>query len=171
MASNKKPRKKYHSKGVRADMLWMFAGMGTAHSDNLKRNQVMTHMAMADMAKGEGTREQWNRVVGAINLANIICEQGIGDEYRYETTAAIDALLAVGIRAAKNGDRFVFTGDELKAVNAALSVHDAQLENMRGIDVNRASDELIRREKHRINSTTVMDELAKESARMASATA
>lgn len=164
-ARAKKPRNKpYHPKGAASNVLAIFGGMGATHRDRLIQEQIKSHSALANMAKGTGAREDWNRIVGAINIANIMCEQGVGDEYRQITIAARDAMLAVGKRAVRNNDRFVFTGPELRAVSDALEVHDTQLENCRAIDVDRASDEVIRRERHRINSTSVMREIRKESA-------
>jgi hypothetical protein len=142
----------------------VFGGMGSAHGEHLRELQIKNHLAMAEMAQGRGTREQWNQIVGAINMANILCEQGIGDEFREKTIDARNAMLAVGKRAVKNGDRFVFTGAELQAINEALDCHDAQLENSRAIDVDRAAMEVERRVRHRINSTSVMREIRKEAA-------
>jgi hypothetical protein len=142
----------------------VFGGMGSTHIEHLRELQIKNHLAMAEMAQGRGTREQWDQVVGAINMANVMCEHGIGDEFREKTIAARNAMLAVGKRAVQNEDRFVFTGDELKAINEALDCHDAQLENSRAIDVDRAAMEVERRVRHRINSTSVMRELGKEAA-------
>lgn len=162
----KKPRNKaYKPKYVARNVLAsVFGGMGSSHSDHLRTLQIKNHAAMVEMAQGRGTREQWNLIVGAINIANIMCEQGIGDEFRAKTIAARDSLLAVGKRAVKNDDRFVFTGPELQAINEALDCHDAQLENSRAIDVDRAAEEVERRVRHRINSTSVMREIRKEAA-------
>lgn len=163
----KKPRnKKYQGpKYVCRNVLsTVFGGMGSSHAEHLRELQIKNHLAMAEMAQGRGTREQWNQIVGAINMANVMCEQGIGDEFRAQTIAARDAMLAVGKRAVKNNDRFVFTGDELQAINAALDCHDAQLENSRAIDVDRAAMEVERRVRHRINSTSVMREIRREAA-------
>jgi hypothetical protein len=156
--------KKYTPKGVTTNPLSIFGGMSDTHRDHLRRVQVQNHMAMAEMAQGRGSREQWNRIVGAINIANVMCEMGIGDEFREITITARDALLAVGKRAVLNGDRFVFTGPELQAVNAALDCHDAQLENSRSIDIDRAADTVKHRVRHRINSTSVMREIRREAA-------
>jgi hypothetical protein len=165
MSRAKKPRNKaYRPKGISDNPLSIFGGMGSSHADHLRRVQTMNHLAMVDMTQGRGTREQWNRIVGAINIANVMCEQGIGDEFRSITLAARDALLEVGKRAVKNDDRFVFTGEELRAVNEALACHDAQLENVRAIDVDRAAIEVERRVRHRINSTSVMREIRREAA-------
>jgi hypothetical protein len=161
----KKPRnKKYRPKGCTSNVLSIFGGMGDTHREHLRRLQVKNHMAMAEMAQGRGTRGQWNQIVGAINIANVMCEMGIGDEFRQATLSARDALLAVGKRAVGNNDRFIFTGPELQAVNEALDCHDAQLENSRAIDVDHAAIEVQRRVRHRINSTSVMREIRKEAA-------
>jgi hypothetical protein len=163
----KKPRnKKYQGPKYvcRNVFATVFGGMGDTHIEHLRDLQIKNHLAMVEMAQGRGTREQWNLIVGAINISNIMCEQGIGDEFREKTIAARNAMLAVGKRAVMNGDRFVFTGDELKAINEALDCHDAQLENSRAIDVDRAAMEVERRVRHRINSTSVTRELGKEAA-------
>ena len=140
----------------------VFGGMAGTHVDHLRTLQVKNHLALAEMAQGRGNREQWNLIVGAINIANVMCEQGIGREFRQQVLAARDAMLEVGKRAVRNEDRFVFTGPELCAVREALECHDAQLENTRAIDVDRAAMEVERRVRHRIDSTSVKRELAME---------
>jgi hypothetical protein len=164
MSKSKKPRKQYRPKGYCENPLGIFGGMGQTHADHLRRIQTLNHLAMADMAQGRGNREQWNRIVGAVNIANVMCEMGIGDEFRHAVLNARDALLNVGKRAVLNADRFIFTGAELTSINQALDCHDAQLENVRAIDVDRAADEVMRRVRNRINSTSVMREIRKEAA-------
>jgi hypothetical protein len=162
--TKKRPKKKYVPKGTCDNPLGILGGMGSAHHGHLRKVQGLNHLALAEITQGRGTREHWNRVTGALNIANVMCEQGIGDEYRHVILAARDALLAVGKRAVLNNDRFVFTGDELKAVNEAMDVHDAQLENSRAVDIDKAADEVERRLRHRINSTSVKRELQKTAA-------
>lgn len=142
----------------------VFGGMSGTHLDHLRTLQVKNHLALAEMAQGRGNRAQWDLLIGAINIANVMCEQGIGDEFRQVTIAARDAMLAVAKRALKSNDRFVFTGPELCAVREALECHDAQLENVRAIDVERAASEVERRVRHHINSTSVQREMEKEAA-------
>jgi len=161
----KKPRnKKYRPKYVARNVLTtVFGGMSGDHVDHLRLIQIRSHKALADMAQGTGTREGWDLLVGAINMANVMCEQGIGDEFRQVTIAARDALLEVGKRIVKL-DRVIMKGDELTAIREALECHDAQLENVRAIDVERACREVDRRVRHHINSTSVVRELAREAA-------
>lgn len=161
----KKPRnKKYRPKYVARNVLTtVFGGMSGDHIEHLRLIQIRSHKALADMAQGAGTREGWDLLVGAINMANVMCEQKIGDEFRGATIAARDALLEVGKRIIKL-DRVILKGDELGAIREGLACHDAQLENVRAIDVERACREVDRRVRHHINSTSVVRELAREAA-------
>ncbi|ATQ77863.1 hypothetical protein CR152_27690 [Massilia violaceinigra] len=161
----KKPRnKRYVPKPVSLNPLSeVFGGLSGDHADHLRVLNIRNHAAMAALTTGTGGREEWDLLVGAINIANVMCEQGIGDEFRAATIAGRDALMAVGKRGATTG-RFLFRGDELAAMNHALACHDAQLENVRAIDVDRASNEVMRRIRHNINSTNVRAELARDAA-------
>lgn len=162
MAGNKKPRKPHRVKGASPNVLVdVFGGMGTAHANHLRTIQIRNHRSLAEMAQGRGTREQWDLLVGAANMANVLCEQGIGDEGRAVTIAARDALLEVGKRIVTKG-RVLMKGDELNAIRAGLEWHDTQLENIRAIDVERAYNEVQRRIRGRINSTSVARELRAE---------
>jgi len=159
-----KRNKKYVPKYVARNVLsTIFGGMSGDHAEHLRTIQIRNHCALAEMAQGRGTREQWDELVGAANMANVMCEQGIGNEYRAITIAARDALLEVGKRIVKT-ERVILKGDELNAIREGLLCHDAQLENVRAIDVERACREVERRVRHRINSTSVQREIALEAA-------
>lgn len=163
MARPKKPRtKRYVPKYVSVNpMSTFFGGMSGDHADHLRVLNVKNHAAMAAIVTGTGSRDHWDLLVGAMNMANVMCEQGIGNEFRAATIAGRDALCEVGKRAVKTG-RFLFSGDEMATMNEALACHDAQLENIRAIDVDRAADEVLRRIRHGVNTTNVQAELAKE---------
>lgn len=158
----KKPRKKYVPKHVSTNpMSDYFGGLSGDHANHLQRLKIRNHGAMAAMTTGAGTRTDWDLIVGAINMANVMCEQGIGNEFRPKTLAARDAMVEVGKRAIQTG-RFLFKGDELGVLNEFMEIHDAQLENIRAIDVERASDEVLRRIRHGINTTNVRAEVERE---------
>jgi hypothetical protein len=160
----KKRNKKYRPKGCANNVLSIFGGMGDAHRDHLVRNQVKTHGAMAMLSQGGGSLEQWKRIAGVLNIAGVMCEQGIGPEFKKTFAAAQDAMLEVGKRAVRNNGRFLFAGPEMSIVTEALECHNAQLENSRALDVDRAADEVMRRERHRIDHVSVMGEIRKEAA-------
>lgn len=158
----KKPRKAYKAKYVAKNpILTFFGGMSNQHADELRILNIKNHGALAAIVQGNGTRDDWDAVVHAINVGNILCERGIGNEYRQDMLAARDALESCGKRIVKT-DRVILTGDELKALNVGMAAHDAQLENVRYIDIDRADDEVSRRVRHHINTTDVRKESAKQ---------
>ena len=161
----KKPRtKKYHRKSISTNPLSeIFGGMSDTHQPHLQRLLVVNSLALQDIVQGRGTRADWDKLVGAVNIANVMCEMGIGNEFRPAMLAGRDALCEVGKRYMRC-DRFVFTGDELKAVNEAIDCHCAQLENVRAVDIDKAASEVIRRIRYGVNTTNVRAELAKEQA-------
>lgn len=160
MKSKAKRSKRYQGPKYVAQnpMSTFFGGMSGDHADHLRVLNLKNHAAMAAMTTGAGTRDEWDRLVGAINMANVMCEQGIGNEFRAATMAGRDALCEVGKRWHLVG-RFGFKGDELAAMNEALACHDTQLENIRAIDVDRAADEVMRRIRHGVNTLNVREQL------------
>lgn len=151
----KKPRKQYKPKYVSVNpMKTFFGGMSDTHAKHLQDTKLINHMAMSNMARGVGDAEDWNRLNGAVNMALVFSEQGIGSEYNSEFIAARDAMLSC-VRRAHRTDRYGFTGDELKAMNTMLDSHHAQLTCVRAIDIDRAANEVIRRQKHRINIASI----------------
>lgn len=160
----KKRSKTYRPKYVSVNPLsTFFGGLSGDHAEHLQVLLTKNAAAMAAMVTGRGDKEFFDRLTGAINMANVLCEQGIGNEFREATIAGRDAMLSMGKRALRTG-RFAFTGDELAVMNEAMECHTAQLTNIRSIDVDRAADEVQRRIRHRINSTSVRSELEKEAA-------
>lgn len=154
--STKKRTKKYAGPKYIAKnpMVTFFGGMSDQHAQHLQTTLLANHTAMANMARGVGDAHDWDRLNGAINMALVMTEQGIGAEYRDEFKAASQAMLACVRRALKT-DRYVFTGDELKAMNTALDSHDAQMTCIRAIDVDRAAAEVMRRLQHRVNVASI----------------
>ncbi|CUI02655.1 hypothetical protein BN2497_87 [Janthinobacterium sp. CG23_2] len=160
----KKRNKKYRPKFVALNPMATFlGGMSGEHVAHLQALFGRNHGAMARMVQGAGSRDDWDLLIGAINMGNVMCDQGIGNEFRAEMIAARDAMCECGKRGVAT-DRFLFRGDEIRVVNEALACHDAQLENIRAIDVDRAADEVLRRIRHGINTTNVKAEMAKEAA-------
>lgn len=164
MKAPKKRSKKYRPKFVSINPLSdFFGGLSGDHAEHFQRLALRNHTALLMLEQGRGGREQWDLLVGAINIANVLCEHGFGDEFRPMTIAARDAMVEVGKRAFKTG-RFLFKGDELMAVRAAMECHDTQLENARAIDIERASNEVMRRIRHDLNTTNVRAEVEREAA-------
>lgn len=52
---------------------------------------------------------------------------GLGKDWATEIRAGQDAVFAMAQRGVSKGDRFLFNGPEILAVNTVLEIHDAQL--------------------------------------------
>lgn len=150
-------RKAYRpKKTVVNTMSYVMGGLKKMDSEHLVNLNVSNHFAITDMVQGRGNKDSWDRLCGAFNMAVVMSEQGIGSNHRDSLLAGQDALFNIGIRF-KEISKFTVSGNELKLMNEAMSVHDAQLEVSRIIDIERAFDEVNRRLKHRINTKKVMN--------------
>lgn len=141
MAANKKPRKKYRPKGVRLDNLAYIResfSPVTAHQHIALDLRIKNHEAMTALTKGTATRADWDILVAAFNMTEAFYRLGIGADYKEEVKLGLDALHAVGKRSLTLGGRFVLRSDEMKALNMALELHDAQLDVATLRDMERA---------------------------------
>lgn len=153
----KKRNKKYSPKRIVTNTLaCFFGGMSDQHSAHLQETLLALHCCMSKLARGVGDENDWNNCNQAISMGLIFAGQGIGNEHLDELRAGRDAMASCVMRYHKAG-KFLFTGDELKAVNAALDVHDAQMTCVRGVDVDRAARELNRRLKHNDDVSSAFD--------------
>lgn len=138
-----------------------FGGMSDTHAEYLQRTKLSIHVAMSNIVRGVGEPFDWDDVNQAISMALVMSEQGIGANYVEEFKRGRDALIYCVERYKRTG-KFGFTGDELKALNEAISCHEAQMTCVRGIDVDRAANEVCRRLKNHINTTAARsDDLAR----------
>lgn len=162
MAKNSKPRKKYKPKGYSVNVLSeVFGGMSGDHMTHLQELMVKNHKAMADIATGHGTRYSWNMIVGAVNIAHVMCDQGIGPEFKDTVIEAREALINMGVRMRTTG-KLLFRGDEMRVLNEAMLCHDAQLENVRAIDIERAANEVKRRFRQKEDCVSLDDVMTQD---------
>lgn len=126
-----KPRKKYKPKGVRLDvMAWVKSGLLPINKvDHAGVTlKIKNHAALANITQGNGTRDDIDVVIAAMNVTEALALLGKGKDWHAEIRAAQDAILQMGKRGLAKGDKFLFTGPEMQAVNLAMDVHDAQLD-------------------------------------------
>lgn len=125
-------RSKYRPKGVRLDtMAWLKQGMTplAKADDQAVMLKIKNHQALEALRRGEGTLDDCDTVISALNIADAMaCGGELGDEYARDIRAGQEALFNMAQRGYDNGGRFLFTGPELTAVNLAMEVHDAQLD-------------------------------------------
>lgn len=144
-----KKRSKYRPKGYRLDnMAWVTSGLqrvGTLPEAgvNLKlKNQI----ALDSMVRGEGTRDQFDVLIAAFNVAEALwrINENLGELHAPDIKAAQDALFNMGKRYQRTGS-MAFTGPELQAVRYGMDIHNAQLDACTVREMEQALD-FVRRE-------------------------
>ena len=147
-----KPRKKYKPKGVRLDvMAWVKSGMLPINKvDHAGVTlKIKNHAALASITQGTGTRDDIDVVIAAMNITEALALLGKGKDWHTEIREAQDAILTMAKRGLSNGDRFLFTGPEMQAVNLAMDVHDAQLDECTVAELEKALNLVAQEIKHK----------------------
>lgn len=136
-------RSKYRPKGQLPDPVsWVLAGLKPFTSVTLSADlRIKNHDAMDTLRRGEATRATIDVLIGAFNMceAYVMLRPELGQDWREEIGAGLDALYAVGKRGMESG-RFILKADELTAMNLVMEIHDAQLENTTVRDMELAMD-------------------------------
>lgn len=102
------------------------------------------HASLLNMRAGNGTEETWSTVVGAINVSLLLCERGYRPDAIDTVKRAQLALLRVQERAAKHG-KWIFDGEGLQDVLAAVKLYDEQNTIAKRSDITAALAEVRRR--------------------------
>lgn len=114
------------------------------HESYLVDLQIKNHAAMTSLTQGRATREDIDTLIAMVNISEALYRMGFGREYNDIVKAGLDALHAVGKRGSESA-RFIVRAEEMNALNAALELHDAQMEVITVGDMDRAL-EIIRKE-------------------------
>ena len=158
----KRRNKAYKPKPVIQNPLnYLIGGLKRPDGEQITHVNVKNHLAMVNICNGSGTRDDFDRLCGMINMALVMSEMYFDDQYHDELIAARDSLHTMGMRY-RAKDVFVFTGDERNAMNQIFAIHEAQLEALRVIDIERAFNEVERRVKHRINTKPITKPINQE---------
>lgn len=145
MARSTKPRKKYRPKrNLLNPVEYVIAGVRPAARDAQTKLKVGYHMSMAALCRGEGDTHDWQNVSDAMNVAMVLCEMGYGEDYLPDLSVAMQSMLAMRDRR-KAGQKLLFRGEEMQAVNLGLELHDAQVEEVPRAAFEKALDEVNRR--------------------------
>ena len=150
MAQSKKPRKKYKPKGVIIDtMTWVQAGLKKVDQIGAGTTlKIRNHDVMNSLRLGVASRRDIDGIVDAMNVAEALCRRGIGSDWLPEINDAQDKLLTLARRGVANGFKFIVRGEELKALNLGMEVHDAQLDAVNVRELELAMNDVI--ENHRL---------------------
>jgi hypothetical protein len=124
-------KSKYKPKGVRLDtMNWVVTGMTkvSAKESEYVTMHLKNMSALDSLAKGTANKKEMDICIGVINVAEALCELGVGSEYHQLVLDASSALYDVCKRSFEINDRFICRGSELSAIKTGYEVHDAQME-------------------------------------------
>lgn len=123
-------RSKYRPKPIIPDtMTWVRAGMKKVGDISAGTTlKIRNHDAMNNLRLGQAKRHDVDALIDAMNIAEALANRGIGDDWKPEIRAAQDAMLALARRGVMKDMRFIARGEELKAMNLCMEIHDAQLE-------------------------------------------
>jgi hypothetical protein len=124
-------KSKYKPKGVRLDaMNWVVTGMTkvSAKESEYVTMHLKNMSALDSLAKGTANKKEIDICIGVINVAEALCELGVGSEYHQLVLDASSALYDVCKRSFEINDRFICRGSELSAIKLGYEVHDAQME-------------------------------------------
>jgi hypothetical protein len=125
-----KKKSKYKPKGIRLDALnWVLSGLKPVSQvgDALLVLKAKNHSALTEVVQGRGNRDQIDVLIAALNMCEAYAIHGKGKDWLPEIKEAQDALYEMASRGLEK-EKFLFRGPEMQAVNLAMDVHDAQLE-------------------------------------------
>ncbi|MFM7013131.1 MAG: hypothetical protein ACKO0Z_28005 [Betaproteobacteria bacterium] len=123
-------RSKYRPKGVIRDtMTWVKAGLKKVDDISAGTTlKIRNYDAMNNLRTGTATRRDIDAIIDAMNVAEALAKRGVGGDWLEEIQDAQDKLLELARRGVANDSRFIVRGEELKALNLGMEIHDAQLD-------------------------------------------
>ena len=119
---------------------WVLEGLKPFSTSDASLNlRIKNHDAMDKLRRGDATIKDIDVLIGAFNMceAYMRLRPELGEDWKEEIKAGLDALHAVGVRGAQAG-RFILKAQELIAMNLVMEIHDAQLDNTTINDMERA---------------------------------
>ncbi|MEH6434314.1 hypothetical protein [Massilia sp. DD77] len=84
-------------------------------------------LSLEQLRTGDASEEAWSCVVTALNIGLAMAESDIGAEHEDAFARALDGAFRAKTRSAKSGN-FRLDGEALRDIEAALTVHDSQME-------------------------------------------
>lgn len=130
MPANSKPRKQYRPKPqILSTIGYVLEGLESvkSHDSYLRTLKIRNSAAMVALLQGKATKLDMNVLVAMSNMVEVFCSMGFGQEYVDVSTEGRTAVLRVIFRAVEKG-RFVPKGEEIKALQDLMELHDQQMD-------------------------------------------
>ena len=135
-----KKRSKYRPRRVLLDTMAFVQESLTPvakHDNYLLDLKIVNSMAMASLMKGTATKRDMDVLVAMSNIVEALYELGFGRQYQDVATEGRYAILSIVYRAVERL-RFVPTGEDIKRLNTLIELHDAQMDAITIVDMERA---------------------------------
>lgn len=131
MAKSQKPRKKYRKPTSGVNPLAVMENLSPLSLKDQMKFSILAHEAHTRLVTGPGTMDDAMLVGGTLNVSELMATKYlVGTDWLTEILAAQQALGAMMARGEEKGI-YTYTGPEKQAVDLALEIHDAQLEDKR----------------------------------------
>jgi hypothetical protein len=105
-------------------MAWV-AKRTTLAPDQQRDLGLAYHISLQAMLCGSGTEQAWSTLSCTLNIALILCEQGICAGGIETVKLSQAAMMRSKERAARTG-KWAFDGEGIRIIQAALNLHDKQ---------------------------------------------
>ena len=106
-------------------VLMGFMPISTAE-DTMRTCKIKNHDALDRMIKGHANKDVVNTLINALNMSEALALVDIGHEYLDEIQAALGVVGALKTRL-----RMILTGPEIKTLQLAMEIHEAQIDDSR----------------------------------------
>ena len=128
MPSNKKPRKKYRPREIRAMPIdYVLSGFSRLGADASRRLRTVMHTAYDAMLSGKANKVDWQGMTDSLNVALAMSRLYYDGQYADVITKAQQGHAAAGNRYLR-GMPFSYNLAEMAAVREAMLIHEIQLD-------------------------------------------
>jgi len=128
--SNSKPRKQYKPRPqILSPLGYVLEGLESvkSHESYMRTLKIRNSAAMVALLQGKATKLDMNVLVAMSNMVEVFCSMGFGKEYVDVSTQGRTAVLGIIFRAVEKM-RFVPKGEEIKALQDLVELHDQQMD-------------------------------------------
>jgi hypothetical protein len=133
-------RSKYRPKHVLANPVgYVLENLSSvnSHTSFMLDLKIKNHGAMESLTKGVAGRADIDVLISMTNMTEAFARLGFGQDYGDVVRDGLQALRDVGKRGVASGS-FVLKASEMNALNAAMELHDAQMDIVTLKDMDRA---------------------------------
>jgi hypothetical protein len=128
MPRSKKPRKRYVPRPVDPDPVDLaISRAALVPQAGAEQLNSITRTAWQRLRTGQGTGADWCYIADAINVAERLVQLRIATDRAAEIDAAQEAMANLHARHAERGS-WTLRGPEIAAIDAALEIHEVQLQ-------------------------------------------